>query len=167
MLSGVTVEYPRRHRLAADSYRRPGVSVHLILRALPGTSPFANRVLGDAIWAVACQQNERGQVRLRAACLMPDHLHLLVQPERADLSRWLNSFKSYTASVSHRHGHRGSLWQPSYFDRLLREGEFEATLKYVLENPLAAGLVESSEEWPWSAIWLDETERTETPAQFS
>ena len=42
-------------------------------------------------------------------------------------------------------------WQREYWDRFIRdEDHFRSAVRYILENPLKAGLVNSVEQWPWS-----------------
>ena len=52
----------------------------------------------------------------------------------------------------HYKQHTGnSLWQESYFDRVLRDDEeMERTVRYVLENPVRKGLVNAFDEYPFS-----------------
>ncbi len=62
----------------------------------------------------------------------------------------MNSWKSYTARMANRIlGRTGAFWQREYYDRLIRnENEFERAVRYVLENPVRAGL--KNWEWVWS-----------------
>ncbi len=83
--------------------------------------------------------------------LMPDHLHVLLASlsETSNLIRYVQRFKQVT---SHRciqeTGVR--LWQPSFFDHGLRGGENRgALIRYIIENPARAGVVEHSGEWPY------------------
>ena len=46
---------------------------------------------------------------------------------------------------------QGAIWQEEYWDRFIRdEKHFNSALRYILENPLKAGLVDTVENWPWS-----------------
>jgi putative transposase len=77
-----------------------------------------------------------------AYCFMPDHLHLLVYGigESADLRAFVAAFKQATG-FAYRRQYGRHLWQPGYFDRVLRDDEStEAVARYVLENPVRAGL---------------------------
>ena len=102
---------------------------------------------------------KRAVARLRhwkvlAAVLMPDHLHVVVAPEDRDakvgnfsgaLKRWIREELS---------GSWG--WQPGCFDRLLRSDEsLHEKWRYLQENPVRAGLVSNSGNWPYQ-IGLDE-----------
>ena len=47
----------------------------------------------------------------------------------------------------------GRLWQEEYFDRLLRDGEFNKYVDYICRNPEKAGLVTREEDYRW--LWID------------
>ena len=44
----------------------------------------------------------------------------------------------------------GSFWEHESFDHVIRPGKFDATIKYVLNNPVKAGLAKHWREWPWN-----------------
>src|SRR5262245_54084253 len=87
-----------------------------------------------------------------AYCLMPDHLHLLLEGTRddADLREAVRAWKQRTGyDWKQRTGSR--LWQPGFHDRVLREGDdARAVVRYVLYNPVRAGLVPTALEYAWS-----------------
>jgi len=94
---------------------------------------------------------------LLAWVLMPDHLHLLVQLGRgACLSRVAQRVKSVTALEVGRISGPGGIWQHGYHDRAIRaEESLRDVGRYVVFNPVRAGLVESVNEYPfWDAVWL-------------
>ncbi|MEO7253669.1 MAG: transposase, partial [Casimicrobium sp.] len=76
----------------------------------------------------------------------------------ADLSKSVSALKRRSASsVNARVGTRGaSLWQDGFHDRALRRDEDLLTIaRYVVANPLRAGLVQRLGDYPfWDAIWL-------------
>ena len=80
---------------------------------------------------------------LHAWCVMPNHVHVMVQIARGeDLPRVVHSWKSYSA---HEIG-RGVIWQREYFDRVIRSpAEFNETAAYIRANPWKAGL----RNWAW------------------
>ena len=90
--------------------------------------------------------------------LMPDHLHLLLQlGEDDDLSGLMNRVKSRIARVVNRHRARtGRLWQDGFHEHLLRRDEdLKEVARYVVLNPVRAGLVRRAAEYPhWDAYWL-------------
>jgi len=83
---------------------------------------------------------------------MPDHINLFCAP--ADLipqplTKWVNFWKSHAARSWARR-EEAPIWQRHFWDTQLRQGEnYEEKWVYVLENPVRAGLVKQSEDWPF------------------
>lgn len=90
--------------------------------------------------------------------IMPDHIHWLFQlGDGMDLSAAVKRFKARSARRVNDHLHRqGALWQKSFYDHALRDGEdVRGIARYIVANPLRAGLVEHIGDYPlWDAIWL-------------
>ncbi|QEW06278.1 REP-associated tyrosine transposase [Nitrincola iocasae] len=90
--------------------------------------------------------------------IMPDHVHWLLQlKEGADLSASVRFFKAQTSRDIHRYGSEtGPVWQKGFHDRQLRkEEDLVAMARYVVANPIRAGLVRSVREYSfWDAVWL-------------
>lgn len=84
--------------------------------------------------------------RLHAWCVMPNHVHVVLSANDR-LDGIVHSWKSFTAKEANRLLNRdGKFWQDDYFDRMIRTPqELERTIRYVLENPMKAGLV----DWPF------------------
>jgi len=88
---------------------------------------------------------------LIAYCFMPDHVHLLVGGtcETSDGKRFISRAKQYSGFYF-KQRHQQRLWQRYPFERVLRSNE--ATLivaRYILENPVRAGLVSDPREYPF------------------
>jgi len=92
--------------------------------------------------------------RLIAWCIMPNHVHVLIQMMNEPLADIVRSWKSYTAHEANKLlGRKGAFWMPDYFDRYIRDEEhFRATVEYILQNSVTAGLVDAMEKWPWSGF---------------
>jgi REP element-mobilizing transposase RayT len=91
---------------------------------------------------------------------MPDHLHLLVELGDAEpLAALMRRVKSVTGRVARESGasRGGATWMRGYHERFVRDGPGrEAAARYIVANPVRAGLVGSCREYPyWDAIWLD------------
>ncbi|MCC7366759.1 MAG: transposase [Dehalococcoidia bacterium] len=142
------IPFHRATRLPSGAYSNPANTFHLTLRASPKTRPFRGAV-GQAVWDAVGNEQDRGAIFLVAACLMPDHLHVVLRPSRLSVPRWAQSFKPYTTRLARELGNGPFLWQPRYHDRLLREGEVAHAVAYVVRNPIAAGLATEDGEWPW------------------
>ncbi|HLW02679.1 MAG TPA: transposase [Ktedonobacterales bacterium] len=93
--------------------------------------------------------------RLFAWCIMPNHVHVVVQPLAPyTLSEILHSWKSFTANrVQRLFGFQGAFWQREYYDHLIRnEGVFWRIIKYVKENPAKVNL----QDWQWVYVCIPE-----------
>ena len=90
---------------------------------------------------------------LHTWCLMTNHAHLLVQtpqPNIADLMQRLNS--AYACRFNRRHGRVGHLYQDRYASILIvKESHLYEASRYVVLNPVRAGLCEDPAEWRWSS----------------
>lgn len=89
--------------------------------------------------------------------VMPDHVHWLMQLEGGDLSRVVQRVKgSTTRRIGQLRCRPCRIWQPGFHDRTLRrEEDLQAVARYVVANPLRAGLVSNLGQYPlWDAIWL-------------
>ena len=105
---------------------------------------------------------------LLAHCIMPNHVHAVLTPrqvgetEYASIASIMHSIKSYTAKQANlnlrRTGHK--FWAGESFDHYSRsEEETIRIIKYVVTNPVAAGLVRTAKDWPWSyvsSLWATE-----------
>lgn len=93
-----------------------------------------------------------GRANTLAFVVMPDHLHWLLQLNAAvSLAKILQSVKGLSAK---RIG--SPIWQAGFHDHALRQEEdLQAVARYVIANPLRAGLVERIGDYPhWDAIWF-------------
>ena len=111
------------------------------------------------VFAEALHHGEavRGLYDLFAWVVMPNHVHLVLKPNRKlpEIMRWL---KATTANRANRvMGKAGTaFWQGEYFDRWIRsEKELFSAICYVEQNPVTAGLVACPEDWPFSSAAKD------------
>ena len=91
---------------------------------------------------------------LLAFCLMPNHIHLLLETPLANLGRgihWLHF--QYALYFNKRHHRIGVLFEGPYrAPRPIRtEEKFLQLVGYIALNPVAAALSKRAEEWPWSS----------------
>lgn len=91
--------------------------------------------------------------RLLAWVVMPNHVHVLIEPTQTPLAEILHGWKSFTAKAANRLlGREGEFWQEEYFDRFIRDEEhFGKAVRYIENNPVKAALVKSPEEWFFSS----------------
>lgn len=88
-----------------------------------------------------------------AYCLMPNHYHLLVETPEAGLGRGMRHLNgSYAQRFNRRYDHVGHVFQGPY-DAVLVEGErhFLELSRYIVLNPVRAGLCGQPGDWAWSS----------------
>lgn len=88
---------------------------------------------------------------VRAYCFMPDHLHLLIEglASTSNGKRFIARAKQYSGFCFTR-AFRERLWQRYGFDRVLRDDEDSVVeARYILENPIRAGLAVTVREYPF------------------
>src|SRR5437764_691801 len=107
---------------------------------------------------------EHGQYELYVAAIMPDHVHLLFEPqvkdqgEKAETVFWslteiLHGIKSSTAHrINKAAGTNGPVWERESFDRLIRsESDLREKFDYICRNPWDSGVARQGEDYPW--LW--------------
>lgn len=95
-------------------------------------------------------------VTVWAYCLMTNHVHFVVVPEKEDsLSRcFSNVHAKYTWQINARQRWKGHLWQARFGSSVLDEKHLIAAVRYVERNPVRAKIVELPWQYPWSsAAW--------------
>ena len=102
--------------------------------------------------------HEEERVSSLAWVIMPDHLHWLFQlGERETLSAIVKRIKARSAiAIGQLIGRGQPIWQRGYYDHAVRRDEdIQAMARYIVANPLRAGLVKHIGDYPlWDAIWL-------------
>ena len=92
--------------------------------------------------------------RLRAYCLMTNHYHLAVALTAGDeLSRGMQRLNTrYAQHANARHGRTGHLFRNRFFSVALdSDGHLLAASRYLVLNPVRAGMCSAPEEWRWSS----------------
>jgi putative transposase len=97
--------------------------------------------------------SEHWKVEVWAYCLMPNHLHLIVRPPSQEaLTRTLaETHRRYSRYVNWRENWRGFLWQGRFGSFPMDEIHLHRAVRYVLLNPVVAGLASSAAAWPHSS----------------
>ena len=107
-----------------------------------------------SIYLDMLRQNRRQfGLTIWAYCLMPNHIHLLAVPERADsLARVLGRTNSaYARYWNARRGSCGHVWQARFYSCPVEGGHVWVVAQYVETNPVHADMVDHADSWPWSS----------------
>lgn len=86
---------------------------------------------------------------------MPDHVHVIATPLSGGASslEFLARFKGLTSYQMGKAGWHGQVWQPGFYDHLIRRDEdLVAIVAYVMENPVRKGLCDDPAAYPWSGM---------------
>lgn len=96
---------------------------------------------------------QRYALAIWAYCLMPNHVHLIAVPsDEHGLARPLaRTHRRYALEINRRQGWTGHLWQERFASFPMDEAHLLAAMRYVLMNPVRAGLVREAVDWPHSS----------------
>ncbi len=99
---------------------------------------------------------ERHRWECHAYCLMLNHYHLVVECPLEALSQGMRRLNGgYAQHYNSRHDRTGHLFQGRYDARLIEdERQYEEVCRYVVENPVHAGLCDDVDDWPWASLLL-------------
>jgi REP element-mobilizing transposase RayT len=137
-------------------------------------SPAARSIVLNALLHFHNQRYE-----LFAACIMPDHVHLLIQPwpkgedEKGNVLFWslnelLPSVKSFSArQINKLEVTTGGVWEREQFDRYIRsDRDLEEKFLYIARNPWDSEIVRQDEDYPW--VWTQESRNsTESSSRWN
>lgn len=138
----------RRPRLFAR-----GVLYHVIVRGNQRQKTFFNDSDYQAYLERIGRYGKKTSVTVHAYCLMPDHVHLLVEMGSEPLSRFMQGLQqSYTQYFNRTHKKVGHLFQGRYKAIVCDKDEYLLELiRYIHQNPLRAKLVRRLEDYPYTS----------------
>jgi putative transposase len=121
-------------------------SFYVTICAVPrGKNHFCRDPIGSNVLASAHHYEHLDKWTIHLLLLMPDHLHLVVTTHLGShITELIKSWKRYLARTYRVR------FQRDFFEHRIRNHEnFYAHCRYVQRNPIRAGLVTRSEDWPW------------------
>ena len=153
---GSCINKPGQKRLRIGRVSEPG-RIYLITCVCHRRQPvFSDWRFGRC--AVRALMSTDNQASSLAFVVMPDHLHWLMQLQPgSNLSRAVQKMKGLTSQGLKAEGCTTlPVWQRGFHDHALRrEEDIREVARYVVANPLRAGLVDSIGDYPlWDACWL-------------
>ncbi|WP_433768485.1 REP-associated tyrosine transposase [Pseudomonas putida] len=148
---------PKAHRLRTGRHSESG-RIYLLTAVTYERQPiFQDWRVGRLVVNEFRKAQEDGNATSIAWVVMPDHFHWLVELHNGDLPKLMQTTKSRCARLINRKRDLcAPVWQKGYFDRALRhEEDLKAAARYIIANPLRAGLVTHVGDYPlWDAMWL-------------
>jgi len=136
---------------------------------------FANQKYSQIFKRILKFLESRGDFKISAGVLLPDHFHLLLMPLKKNVSEIMHDLKSYTSQKINESQRRGILvssrgngearcltynkyvklppvWQKSFHYHIIgNDWDFENHYNYIIWNPEKHGYINDSKNWPW--LW--------------
>jgi putative transposase len=143
---------PHAHRLRSGRHAQAGQVYMITVVTAERQRIFDDFWAARALIQVLKTEGDMQRAQTLAFVVMPDHLHWLMQlGEQAQLAQSIRAVKSLT---SHRLG--CPVWQRGFHDHAVRrEEDLKVLARYVIANPVRAGLVTSVAHYPhWDAVWV-------------
>jgi putative transposase len=132
----------------------PGTSYFVTTKAFQNRPLFRVTEIAETVVQTLQLYRHRGEYLLHEFVLMPDHLHILITPSSTNtLEKTMQFIKGGSSyRLNQKRGHKIDLWHTGFHDWTIRDSaDWGAKAQYIRLNPVKAGLVERSEDWPYSS----------------
>jgi putative transposase len=136
------------HRVA------PGCTYFATTKSSQSTALFQVHAAADIMVAKLLHYRDAGAYPLHAFVLMPNHVHVLLTPSNAtSLEKAMQLIKGGSSHEIHKQrGSRMEIWQSDFHEATIRDvGDYHSRVRYMDQNPVAAGLVANARDWAWSS----------------
>lgn len=147
---GMSIIREKKHRLSPALYR--GIIIVGFTACLKHRTPFfVTKERSESIEQILLTVLEHHSCSAEVYLFMPDHVHLLLRgtSETADVLKAMYEFKQRSGFWLKIH-YPGIRWQKDFYDHILRhEEEHEKHVRYVLDNPVRAGLCTNWNLYPF------------------
>jgi len=131
----------------------PGGIYHVIARGVDRRRIFVDDTDYERYTGLLATVVRRQGWHLLCYCLMPNHVHLLIETPETNLGngmQWLQS--RYALAFNERHVRVGHLFEAPYKSPLVTtDQQLVTTVGYIVANPLAAALCRRVTDWPWGS----------------
>ncbi len=131
----------------------PGALYHVTARGNARQDIFLDARDSQRFLDLLDEVATRCRWRCYAYCLMTNHYHLVVETPAPNLSHGMRLLNGrYTQAFNHRHQRDGHLFQGRYKAILVdRDAYLKEVCRYVVLNPVRAGLAPDARAWRWSS----------------
>ena len=132
----------------------PGLPHHVTQRGNRRETVFFSDLDYELYRDLLAQQCRKHGVAVWAYCVMPNHVHLILVPDRAEaLGRALGeTHRRYSAVANARMRVTGHVFQSRFGSVVMDEEHLMAAARYVALNPVRAGLAARAWDWRWSSV---------------
>jgi REP element-mobilizing transposase RayT len=134
----------------------PGAFHHATNRGINGEGIFASDSDKSCFLELLGNKAKLNGIRVFAYCLMDNHYHLLLENSSGRLSQFFKQLNGhYGLHYRQKTGSKGYVFQSRFYSSLIQdEAYLTLAIRYVLLNPVKAGLVASAISYPWSSARL-------------
>lgn len=132
----------------------PGFPHHVIQRGNNLGDVFFNHEDREVYLYLVKKYSEKWNTHLICYCLMTNHVHLLARPlSKESLHKMMQGLTlCYTQHINRKYQRKGRLWESRYHSCIVDEESYLwAVARYIEQNPVRAGLVKNSEDYPYSS----------------
>lgn len=132
----------------------PGAFYHVISRGNERKAVFRKPADYELFLKTLKDACDYFNARIHSYCLIPNHLHLLIETKDANLSGFMKRLLGvYTIRFNRRHKRHGHLFQGRYKAFLVDKDNYLLELsRYIHLNPVKAKLVRNPQDYPWSSM---------------
>jgi len=133
----------------------PGYPHHIVQRGNNKSQIFFNDDDYRKYLYILKKFKNETECKVWAYCLMHNHVHLLLTPQRQDaLAKCMQKVSlSYTKYVNYRYKRTGRLWECRYYSSVVdKESYLDLVCRYIERNPVRAKLVASAWNYSWSSV---------------
>lgn len=131
----------------------PGAVYHVTSRGNERKPIFRDGEDRELFLEILHQITEKYNWVCHAYCLMDNHYHLLIETPEGNLSKGMRQLNGvYTQAFNRRHNRVGHIFQGRYKAILIqKDSHLLEACRYVVLNPVRAGVIQKPEDWPWSS----------------
>src|SRR4051794_7821038 len=131
----------------------PGATYHVFARGVNRVRVFVDEEDYQRYTRLLAATIERYGWYCLTYCLMPNHVHLLIETPEPTLGAGMQRLHGlYAQTFNERHDRVGHLFQDRFKSpRIADESQFVTTIGYIALNPVAAAFCERPEDWQWSS----------------
>ncbi len=134
----------------------PGAFHHATSRGINGESIFANEGDKSTFLELLREKARVNGVRIIAYCVMDNHYHLILENMSGRLSQFFKQLNGqYGLLYRKKSGSKGYVFQDRFHSSLIQDDSYLIlAIRYVLQNPVKAGLARAAISYPWSSARL-------------
>lgn len=131
----------------------PGFAHHVTHRGNRGGAVFLRNSDREDYLRRLLHYSEIYGLRIRAHCLMTNHIHVLGVPDsRTSLDRAIGrAHMAHAKALNRREGWTGHLWGNRFYSAPVEPAAVAIVARYIELNPVRAGLCDHSLDYPWSS----------------